>query len=304
MSTGAGNAKDTKVALLGLGTMGSGMAGQLLAKGFPLSVYNRSAAKAAPLRAAGARVGSTPADAVKDAGVIVSMLSDDDSSRELWVGTNGALGAAKQGAILVESGTVTVEWITELDKAAKARGCKLLDAPVTGSRAAAQDGELNFLVGGDAETLERARPVLDAMGQSVTLVGPSGSGARLKLINNFLCGAQLASLAEAVGWIERSGLDLEKSFEVLNGGAPGSPMLKAMSGRMAKREYGVNFALHLLAKDMRYAQQDASGNGVDLVTVSPVRELLQRAEKLGFGEQDMSSVVEQFRLEETETKRG
>ena len=140
-------------------------------------------------------------------------------------------------------------------------------------------------------------PVLNAMGRSATLVGPSGSGARLKLINNFLCGVQLASIAEAVGWIERSGLDLEKCFEVLGGGAPGSPMLKTMSGRMAKREYGVNFALHLLAKDMRYAQQDANGNGVDLVTVNPVRELLNKAEELGFGEQDMSSVVEQVPIE-------
>ena len=304
MSAEAGNANKPRVAVLGLGTMGSGMAAQLLAKGFSLSVYNRSASKTEPLRASGARVGSTPADAAKNADFIVSMLSDDDGSRNLWMGSDGALTVAKQGAILIECGTVTVDWVLELDTAAKARGCKLLDAPVTGSRAAAEGGELNFLVGGDAETLEKAMPVLNAMGRSATLVGPSGSGARLKLINNFLCGVQLASIAEAVGWIERSGLDLEKCFEVLGGGAPGSPMLKTMSGRMAKREYGVNFALHLLAKDMRYAQQDANGNGVDLVTVNPVRELLNKAEELGFGEQDMSSVVEQFRSKETQAKRG
>lgn len=304
MSTGTDETNRPKVALLGLGTMGSGMAKQLLTKGFPLSVYNRSAGKAEPLHAAGARVGSTPADAVKDADVIVSMLSDDDSSRDLWMGADGALAAAKPGAILIESGTVTVAWANELDKAAKTRGISMLDAPVTGSRAQAQAGELNFLVGGDAETLGKARPVLEAMGRSITLVGPTGSGARLKLINNFLCGVQLASLAEAVGWIERSGLNLERSIEVLNGGAPGSPLLKTMSGRMAKRDYGLNFALHLLAKDMRYAQQDATSNGVDLITVNPVRQLLHKAEELGFGEQDMSTVVEQFRSAATETKRG
>lgn len=284
-----------KIALLGLGTMGAGMANRLLQGGFVLTVYNRTAAKAEPLRATGATIADTPAEAAKGAEIVISMLADDDASRSAWLGAEGAIHTLQSSAILVECGTVTPDWVAELHAQASAKGCSLLDAPVTGSRMQAAAGELTFLVGGDAFALEAARPALEAMGKKIVHVGPSGSGSRLKLINNFLCAVQLASLAEAVGWMEKAGLDMNLALDALQTGAPGSPLLKTMSQRMMKRDYQVNFLLRLLGKDVGYAQKDASLFHIPLRTSEGTLASIETAKALGFGEQDMSSIVEQFR---------
>jgi 3-hydroxyisobutyrate dehydrogenase len=283
------------VAVLGLGTMGAGMAANLLKAGFPLTVWNRSRAKAEAFAAQGARVAETPADAVREADVVIAMLADDAASRAVWLGEGGALAAAKKDAVLVESSTMSPAWIAELADAAKARGLELLDAPVTGSRMQAEGGQLNFVVGGTAEGLAKARPALEAMGKSVLAVGPVGSGAKLKLINNFLCGVQLASLAEAMAWIERSGLDREQALEFLKSGAPGSPLVAALSARMTSRDYTVNFLLKLMTKDLGYAGAAAEEVGVELTTAECARELFERAIAEGYGDKDMSAVVEPLR---------
>jgi 3-hydroxyisobutyrate dehydrogenase len=283
------------VAILGLGTMGSGMAANLLKVGFPLSVYNRTRTKAQPLIDAGARSASTPAEAVKDASIIISMLADDAASREVWLGENGALAAAKKTAILIESSTVSPAWIAELANQAEQRGLDLLDAPVTGSRTQAEAGQLSFLVGGKDTTLEAATPVLQAMSKEIVHLGPIGSGAKMKLINNFLCGVQVASFAEGLIWIERSGLDREKALSILKTGAPGSPLLGAISARMVSQNYTVNFLLKLMTKDLLYAQNEAELSNVDLKTAEVARSLFAAAIDQGFGDQDMSSVIEPLR---------
>jgi 3-hydroxyisobutyrate dehydrogenase len=284
-----------KVALLGLGTMGAGMAANLLKAGVSLSVYNRTAAKAQVLIRNGARLASTPAEAAKDASVIISMLSDDAASREVWLGRYGALEAAGTGSILIESSTVSPSWVAELAEAASQRGVELLDAPVTGSRIQAEAGQLSFLVGGSDTTLERALPVLKAMSKEIVHLGPLGSGAKMKLINNFLCGVQVASLAEGLAWIERSGLNREKALTVLKSGAPGSPLLGAISARMVSQNYAVNFLLTLMSKDLLYAQNEAARNNVDLKTAESARSLFEVAITQGLGNEDMSSVIEPLR---------
>jgi 3-hydroxyisobutyrate dehydrogenase len=283
------------VALLGLGTMGAGMAANLLKAGFSLSVYNRTVAKARALTDAGARLAATPAEAAKDASVIISMLSDDIASREVWLGSDGALEAAGKGAILIESSTVSPTWIAELAEATSLRGIDLLDAPVTGSRTQAEGGQLSFLVGGGDAALEKARPVLKPMSKEIIHMGSVGSGAKMKLINNFLCGVQVASLAEGLTWIERSGLDREKALMVLKSGAPGSPLLGAISTRMASQNYAVNFLLTLMTKDLLYAQNEAALNNVELKTAEVARSLFEAAIAQGLGNEDMSSVIEPLR---------
>lgn len=283
------------VALIGLGTMGSGMAANLLKAGFPLSVYNRTTAKAEALAAQGARVANSPAEAVKGALVVISMLSDDSASREAWTGSKGALATADPGTVLVESSTVSPAWIMELAALASARKLELLDAPVTGSRMQAQGGQLTFLVGGSQAALSTATPVLQAMSKEIIHLGPVGSGATMKLINNFLCGVQIASLAEGLVWLERSGLDRDKALSILKNGAPGSPLLANISTRMANHDYSVNFLLKLMSKDLQYAHATAAKNGVELTTAKNARDLFESAARLGFAEQDMSSVVEPLR---------
>jgi 3-hydroxyisobutyrate dehydrogenase len=275
--------------------MGGGMAANVLKAGFSLSVYNRTASKAQALVDAGAHLASTPAEAARGASIIISMLSDDAASRRVWVGAEGALDAAQDRAILIESSTVSPGWIAEFAELASQVGAVVLDAPVTGSRMQAEAGQLSFLVGGDSAVLEAATPVLKVMSKEIIHLGPVGSGAKMKLINNFLCGVQIASLAEGLTWIERSGLDREKAIAVLKSGAPGSPLLGAISARMTSQNYTVNFLLSLMTKDLLYAQTEAAHCDVSLKTAEVARSLFEAAIEQGFGEHDMSSVIEPIR---------
>ena len=218
-----------RVAFLGLGLMGAGMAQRLLGAGFPLTIYNRTIAKAQAPEFAVARVAATPREAAAGAEILISMVADDAAARSCWLGADGALSSAASGTLLIESSTVSVDWIHELTAAASAQQCEVLDAPVTGSKVQAAAGELSFLVGGSAAAYERARPLFAAMGRTSRHLGPTGSGALLKLINNFLCGVQAASTAEAIALIEKSGLDRTTALEVLTNGAPASPLFKTLS---------------------------------------------------------------------------
>jgi len=285
----------SQIAFLGLGIMGSGMARRLLVQGFPLSVFNRDPEKSKPFAAEGARAAGSPREAAAQADVILSMVADDHASRAIWLGENGALAAARPATVCIECSTVSLHWVGELAAAAAARGCAFLDAPVTGSKTHAAAGELTFLVGGDSNALEKARPVLSAMSKAVVHLGPAGSGAMIKLINNFLCGVQVASLAEAVAWIERSGLDRAKALDILTNGAPGSPLVKTVAARMSAPEAAPNFRLRLLAKDLAYAIAEGGKLSVDLMTAAAALERLQGAVALGHGEKDMAAVMEPLR---------
>jgi 3-hydroxyisobutyrate dehydrogenase len=289
--------EQTKIALLGLGLMGSGMAGHLLDAGYPLTIWNRTPDKAQALTNRGARLAKSPREAAAGAAVVISMLADVPVCRDVWLGRGEALVDIAPGTILIESSTVSVEWIEELERAAKEHGCDLVDAPVTGSKPQAEAGQLLFLAGGSSATVNKVTPILNAMGRDVVHVGPSGSGARLKLINNFLSGSQAAALAEALSLIERSGLDREKALGVLTEGAPGSPLVKLLSGRMTARQYEPNFVLRLMAKDLRYAVTEADHQALDLDMGRAALRVFEHAIAAGQGDDDMSAVVEQFRIQ-------
>jgi 3-hydroxyisobutyrate dehydrogenase len=286
------------VGFIGLGTMGAGMAGRLIEGGFPLSVYNRNPDRAASLVARGARLAASPRDAAQGADIVMAMVADDQASRQVWVGERGALEGMREDAIGIDSSTLSPAWVMEL---AEKAGRPMLDAPVTGSRVQAAAGQLLFLVGGEAGVLERARPALRVMSRDIVHLGPAGSGARMKLVNNFLCGVHAASIAEAIGFIERSGLDREKALAILTNGAPGSPMVKSLADRMAARDYGIYFALHLMDKDLRYAAAEARSHGVTLRTAEAAEDLFREACDQGWGDRDLSAVVEAVRGRENGT---
>jgi 3-hydroxyisobutyrate dehydrogenase len=286
-----------QVAFLGLGLMGSGMARRLLGGGFPLAVFNRNRDKATAFAKDGARIAESPHDAATTADVIVSMVADDNASRAMWLGENGALAGVKSGAVLIESSTITPGWVSELAESARARGCELIDAPVTGSKNQAAAGELNFIVGGSSAALEKARPVLAVMSRSITHLGATGSGALLKLLNNFLCGVQAASFAEAMVLIERSGLDRTKALEILLGGAPGSGLGKTVTPRMAARDYTPNFLLKLMAKDLGYAMKEGERHSVPMKTAGCALDIFKGAIASGDGDKDFSAVIETIRAQ-------
>jgi 3-hydroxyisobutyrate dehydrogenase len=294
--------EQTKIALLGLGLMGSGMAGHLLDAGYPLTIWNRTPDKAQALANRGARLAKSPREAAANAAVVISMLADVPVCRDVWLGRGEALVDIAPGTILIESSTVTVEWIEELDRAAKEHGCDLVDAPVTGSKPQAEAGQLLFLAGGSSPTVNKVTPILKAMGRDVVHLGAAGSGARLKLINNFLSGSQAAALAEALSLIERSGLDREKALGVITEGAPGSPLVKLLSARMTARQYEPNFVLRLMAKDLRYAVTEADHQALDLDMGRAALRVFEHAIAAGQGDDDMSAVVEQFRIQAQSAK--
>lgn len=271
--------------------MGAGMASRLLSAGFPVAVYNRNPDKAGPFSNAGALVAGSPREAASHAEIIISMVADDIASQGVWLGENGALAGAARGSLLIECSTLTVGWIKELSAAAMQRGCEFLDAPVTGTKPHAASGELLFLVGGLASALATAQPVLSVLGRETVHLGPTGSGALLKLINNFMCGVQAASFAEAVSLIEAGGLDRAKAEAVLTSGAPGSGIVKRAAASAAANDFTPNFRLRLMAKDLGYAIDEASHRGLQLQTASSALALFKQAIVKGHGDEDFSAVV-------------
>lgn len=280
------------IALVGLGNMGAGMAGQLLRAGYPLTVWNRSIERAKTFGQAGAYVAASPREAAERAEIVISMVADDQASRLVWTGEQGALAGVRLGSVLVESSTLSPGWVRELAIAAGEKSCDLLDAPVTGSKPQANSGELRFLVGGDRAVLDRVLPVLMAMGSDVMHLGPTGSGALMKLINNFLCGVQAAALAEALALIEKGGLNRDQASMILLNGAPASPLVKALAPRMLGRDYTVNFVLELMRKDLSYAAAEGDRNSIPLSTAAAAVRLFDRAVEQGFGKLDFSAVIE------------
>jgi 3-hydroxyisobutyrate dehydrogenase len=280
-----------KVAILGLGIMGAGMAGRLLSQGFPLAVYSRNREKCAPFTAQGARIADTPRDAASQSEIVISMVANDEASREIWLGEDGALAGATAGSLLIESSTLTSNWIHELSAKASARNCPFLDAPVTGTKPHAASGELIFLVGGSDEAVRTAQPVFSVLGRETVHLGPTGSGTLMKLVNNFICGVQAASLAEALKLIDAGGLNRAKAISILTKGAPGSGIVKRVSERVMANEYTPNFMLRWMAKDLSYALKEASMRNVSLQTAAAASSIFQRVLAEGHGDEDFSAVT-------------
>jgi 3-hydroxyisobutyrate dehydrogenase len=271
--------------------MGGGMANRLLSMGFPVSVYNRSREKTTNLADAGAFVADTPREAAARSEMVIAMVADDAASRNIWLGNDGALAGAVSGSLLLESSTLSVGWVKELNRAAAEKHCEFLDAPVTGTKPHAANGELFFMVGGSSLGFSRAREVLSALGREVLHLGPTGSGALIKLINNFVCGVEAAAFAEAMNLVTAGGLDREKCIAVLGNSALASPLIKRMLTSMESNDFTPNFPLKLMAKDIGYAIKEARACGVPLETAVPALEVFRRAGEMGLGEQDFSAVI-------------
>ena len=242
-----------QIAVLGMGEMGSRMALSLLHTGHSVTVWNRSADRVEPILRQGAAGAPTPAAAVRNADVAFAMVRDDEASRRIWLEPrDGALVALSADAIAIESSTLSLPWIRELSGLCAARKIAFLDAPVVGSRAQADTAQLIHLVGGDAQAFKRAAPAFAAIGAVAHHIGPSGTGAALKLIVNAMLGVQVALLAELLGSAERLGLEISRAVEVLAQTPPCSPAAKVAAESIAKRSFAPAFPVELMAKDLAY----------------------------------------------------
>jgi 3-hydroxyisobutyrate dehydrogenase len=270
--------------------MGSRMAMNLHAAGHKLRVYNRDKAKTKPFADKGITVCASPAEAVKGAEFVCSIVSDDVATRAVMLGANGVVGAAAPGTIILDSSTNTPAMAREVAFEARARGVIYLDCPVSGSLAQAQGKELVILCGGDKAAFDRAQPVLAAMGRMVRRIGDSGAGATLKLINNMISATVTAALGEAALAAEAANLDREAALEVLAEGAAGCRLTKTKLPKIFKRDFSPQFHLELMDKDLRYFLALAQDLDRPAPIASLVRSQYQAAKRADLGKLDSCAV--------------
>jgi 3-hydroxyisobutyrate dehydrogenase len=285
----------SRIAFIGLGRMGRGMAERLRAAGHDVAVCNRTPEKAAPLVRAGARWADTPKAAADGAEAVFVMVSDDDASRSVWQGPDGVLAAdLEPRAFAIECSTLSYDWVLDLAADAAARGLRYLDCPVTGPPDAAAAGRLTLLVGGDKADLDAAAPLLAPLAADHLHFGPAGAGTAYKLVVNLMGAVQIAAAAEGMALAECAGLDLDQVARAIAAGQAASPQVVRNSRRMADddHETDVVFSGRLRRKDadygVRLAEQLGLGVPFGRAALAGLDELLAA----GLGDLNESGIIE------------
>jgi 3-hydroxyisobutyrate dehydrogenase len=276
------------VAILGTGIMGAPMARAIAAAGQEVRAWNRSPERARPLAEHGVTVAATPAEAVEGAEIVVTMLADGAAVEAVVSGL-----PFPEGAVWAQMSTVGLEAGERLAARAQGAGVPIVDAPVLGTRAPAEQGQLAVLAAGPAEARERCAPVFDAVGaRTVALGDEPGAGQRMKLVLNAWLLALVGGLAESVTLAERLGADPATFLDIIDGGPLGPPYAKMKGTMMIERSYEPSFSLALAAKDARLALEAADAQGLDLPALRAIRTQLEKAVELGHGDEDMAAAVE------------
>ena len=285
-----------KVAVIGLGAMGSRLAHNLLNAGYPVVVHNRTIEKAQPLVDRGATFAITPSVAAEQSDVVLSMVTDNEISRQVWLAAEtGAILGLTPDKIAIEMSTLTVDWVRELGAAIAQRGAGFLDAPVIGSRPQAEIGKLISLVGGQAEPLARVQSILTAAGMAmIHHVGAVGQGMAMKLAVNALFGIQIAALAELLGVLSKDGISPEKAMECLGGLPVLSLAAKGAGSLMVSQNHAPLFPIDLVEKDFRYVTQTAQSLESLIPTATAVMDVYRTAIAQGHGSENITGVVQLF----------
>lgn len=284
-----------KIGLLGLGLMGRPMGMNLLKAGHSLTVWNRTAARAAELVAAGAVLAKTPREAAAASDVLLSIVSDPPALESVLWGNegrnDGALGGLKAGTIYIDSSTVSPSLVKRISGACKERGARFLDAPVTGGDWGAREGNLVFMIGGDADTLKEVEPVLGVMGKKWFHLGPNGAGQTIKLAMNAILALQVGAMAEALALVAKAGLSGEQLVEVMQASMARSGVLDVKSPLMLKGDFKPSFPLRLMHKDLGLALDLANQLGVALPTTAAAREVYNYVKGEAKEDLDYSAVM-------------
>lgn len=285
---------EPQIALLGTGHMGGAMGANILKAGYQLIAWDQSHKAATQLAGLGAQVATSPVQAVTGADIVISILRHDSISRAVWLGEHNALAHVKPRAVAVECSTLPFDFVQELAAAADARGVRLLDAPVIGDVLAARDGNLNFLVGGREDTLTTAQEVLAQLG-TITYVGPTGSGAALKLVYSLLAGTQTLALAEGIALARRSGLRGEQVLEMLRATALNNQHAQTIGQRIIDQDYQAERGdVRRIVRDLEYALHLAAAHGVDAASAGLARQRFGQAMADGQGEDDAAIVFKRL----------
>ncbi|MPZ81098.1 MAG: NAD-binding protein [Actinophytocola sp.] len=281
-----------KIAFIGLGAMGGGMVSRLLASGANVTVYNRTRSRGEVLAEEGAVLADTPAAAASGADVVFLSLATSEVVESLLFGVDGAVDGLPEGAIVADMSTVAPEFATSLQARLASSGHRGLDACVLGNAQHAKDGELRFMVGGEAEDVEALSPVLEPLAKEIVHLGPGGMGATAKLALNLLMGVQMQALVEAIVFGERAGLDRKALIKLIAAGGYSSPMMKFKAGVMARRAFEKpDFRLKLMRKDLGLVLTETQRLGVPMPTTAASHDWLTAAMNRGLGEHDVASLL-------------
>lgn len=279
------------IAFIGLGIMGGPMAANLVRAGHTVTGYNRSRAKVDKLVADGGRGAASISEAVAGAEIVITMLPADPQVEEVVFGAGGVLESAAPGALLIDMSSVTPQLAIRIAEAASDRGLRALDAPVSGGEAGAIEGVLSVMVGGEQADFDEAEPVLSAMGTTIVLVGPAGAGQTVKVANQLIVAVNIQACAEAVVFLEESGVDLPAAIDVLNGGLAGSAVLTRKRGNFLQRDFAPGFRLDLHHKDMGNLLAAAREVGAPVPAGALVAEFITALRNAGDGGLDHSALL-------------
>ena len=283
------------VGFIGLGIMGGRMAANLMKEGHDLTVYNRTKEKANDLIERGATWADSPAAVVEEVDVLVTMLAHPEAVEETALGEGGFLDAMSEGQLWVDSSTLNPSFSRRMAKEATARGVHLLDAPVAGTKAPAESGDLVFFVGGDEADVAKAQPLFDAMGKATKHVGENGMGTSLKVVVNHILATSMAAFSEGMALGEGLGLSQEVLFDTLIGGPLVPAYMGMKRGKLVSRDYTPDFPLKWMQKDMQMVATAAYDIGVAMPLANLTKEVYQGAVKRGHGDEDFSAIYEDIK---------
>ncbi|MGC0319181.1 2-hydroxy-3-oxopropionate reductase [Kitasatospora acidiphila] len=280
-----------RIAFIGLGIMGSPMAANLVKAGHHVTGYNLTRPQIDALVAAGGHGAGSIAEAVREAEVVITMVPADPQVEEVILGAGGVLEHAKPGTLVIDMSSITPQTSGKVEVAARAKGIRTLDAPVSGGEAGAVEAMLSIMVGGAAEDFAEAKPLLDALGTTVVHVGPVGAGQTVKAANQLIVAVNIQVLAEAVVFLENAGVDLAAALEVLGGGLAGSTVLNRKKANMLGREFAPGFRIDLHHKDMGIVTAAARAVGAPLPLGAVAAQLVASARANGDGSLDHSALL-------------
>ena len=280
-----------RIGFIGLGIMGSGMAANIARAGFPLRVWNRTPSSAEPLVALGAEPASDPGDAAFGSDIIITCVSDTPDVEQVVLGEQGVIYGAHPGSLVIDMSTISPQATVEIGEKLRALGVHMLDAPVSGGSEGAVRGTLSIMVGGDTEDLQRAMPVLQAMGKTITHVGGHGAGQTVKLVNQILVVGNALAMCEALLFAQAGGVDLEKALEAVMPGAAGSWMLSNRGPQIVRRDWRPGFTVDLQQKDIRLVLAAADRLGVPLPATSLIFNLYRTLQSRGLGAEGNHALV-------------
>ncbi len=287
-----------RVAFLGLGIMGSRMARNLVRAGFELTVYNRTEASARQfVDEHGGTVAGTPAAAAENAELVVTMVVDGAQVEQLLLGEDGVIGTARPGTLCIDCSTIGPAATRAIATRLADRDVRMVDAPVTGSSPKAQDGTLTIMVGGEPADVQRAMPVLEATGTLIVHAGPLGHGQMVKLINNAVAAINAATVAQALVFGDRAGIDLDALEAVMRSGSGGSAMLELKAGPMRSHDFSTLFKLDHMLKDVRLCLEEGQAAGAPFSLAALTREILTAASGRGLGDEDFAALVKVIEAE-------